>query len=430
MYTFLIIGLGYAVGNIKVFGLQLGASGILLVALVFGHNGILVPAAIKDLGQILFVGMLGFSAGPILLSNLRNKVFGYITTSVAVVVIGVAVATILGVLFHIPKELALGIYAGAMTSTPGLAAALEATGSDLASVGYGVTYPFGVVGVVLFVQFIPRLLKAEMPEEVLKISEKTTDVTTRKFTMAKWNAGLGRTPEELDLCCDIFVNGETGEQINKRALKVGDRITVTDERQMIEKCDLAIRGPRKPLTQDELMIFGLVMVLSLLLSKISIPLPGDMSFSFGSTGTPLIIGLLFGYFAKGVGPFSYRISEGFMDALRELGMVMFLAGAGTGAGVGFVDVLLRYGLVLFFIGAVVTIVPMVSGYILAKHVFKLELLNALGSVCGAMTSTPSLGALINASRTNNVVAAYAATYPIAMIFMVLSTQIMAHLLFP
>ena len=67
----------------------------------------------------------------------------------------------------LPSALGAGMMNGALTSTPGLAAALEATNQNpMASVGYGIAYPFGVVGVVLFVQLLPRLLKTDIPSEV------------------------------------------------------------------------------------------------------------------------------------------------------------------------------------------------------------------------------------------------------------------------
>lgn len=69
-----------------------------------------------------------------------------------------------------------------------------------------------------------------------------------------------------------------------------------------------------------------------------------------------------------------------------------------------------------------TIIPMIIGYIFAKYVLKLSLLNNLGSITGGMTSTPALGTLINVAGTENVAAAYAATYPIALISVVLLSQ--------
>ena len=69
-----------------------------------------------------------------------------------------------------------------------------------------------------------------------------------------------------------------------------------------------------------------------------------------------------------------------------------------------------------------TIVPLIIGYLFAKYVLKLSLLNNLGSITGGMTSTPALGTLINVSGTEDVASAYAATYPIALIAVVLASQ--------
>lgn len=77
-----------------------------------------------------------------------------------------AVITIAG----IPTPLAVGMMTGALTSTPGLAAAIDATGDSMASIGYGIAYPFGVIGVVLFVQLVPKLLRIDVPGEVEKLN--------------------------------------------------------------------------------------------------------------------------------------------------------------------------------------------------------------------------------------------------------------------
>ena len=70
-----------------------------------------------------------------------------------------------------------------------------------------------------------------------------------------------------------------------------------------------------------------------------------------------------------------------------------------------------------------TIIPMILGYILAKYVFKLPMLNSLGSLTGGMTSTPALGTLIGVSGTDDVAAAYAATYPVALVLVVLASNL-------
>ena len=97
-------------------------------------------------------------------------------------------------------------------------------------------------------------------------------------------------------------------------------------------------------------------------------------------------------------------------------------GAGTEAGQGFVAVLLKQGVSLFIWGAVMTIVPMAVGFVLAVFVAKMDVFNALGSICGGMTSTPALGTLIAVAKTESVATAYAATYPLALIAVVLCCE--------
>ena len=71
-----------------------------------------------------------------------------------------------------------------------------------------------------------------------------------------------------------------------------------------------------------------------------------------------------------------------------------------------------------------TVIPMIVGFLFAKYVLKLSLLNNLGSITGGMTSTPALGTLINTAGTENVASAYAATYPIALISVVVVSQVL------
>ena len=75
-----------------------------------------------------------------------------------------------------------------------------------------------------------------------------------------------------------------------------------------------------------------------------------------------------------------------------------------------------------------TVVPMFVGYMLGKYVLKLPLLNSLGSITGGMTSTPALGTLISTAGTDDVASAYASTYPIALVLIVLASQLMVTLM--
>lgn len=369
MIMFLIITLGYMLGSIKIKGLSLGSSGVLIVALVFGHFGYAVPGVLRNLGLIAFVTAVGLIAGPVFFRNFKKKAFAYILIGILVILLGIVATVISLKLLDIPTPLAIGMFAGALTSTPGLAAAIEATGSDLASVGYGIAYPFGVLGVVLFVQLLPKLTHADMAAEVAKISLPP-------------------------------VEAEGGEEKKKKPLII--------------------------LEHSGFLTISLAIILGLVVADITIPLPGGGSFSLGTSGGPLLVGLLFGHFGK-IGPIALNAPKSTLEVMREFGLVVFLMGAGINAGAGFVDVLKEHGVGLFLAGAFITLLPMIVCYIIARRWLKLDLLNNLGAICGGMTSTPALGSLITVSGTDNVAASYAATYPVALIFVVLGAQFMALL---
>ena len=82
---------------------------------------------------------------------------------------------------------------------------------------------------------------------------------------------------------------------------------------------------------------------------------------------------------------------------------------------------------LFVYGAIMTLLPMIVGYFVATKCLKLALLNNLGSITGGMTSTPALGTLISVAGTDDVASAYAATYPIALVSVVLASQFLTVL---
>jgi len=360
--VFLIAFIGYLVGSIQVCGLELGTAGVLLVALVFGHFGVEIPGVVREMGLILFVTSVGFIAGPKFFRNFKVNAKSYILLGFIIILAGALTTVAIIKLCGVPTDVGVGMMSGALTSTPGLAAALEATGSSAASVGYGIAYPFGVVGVVLFVQLIPKLLKVDMEAE------------RAKFKIA---AGV-----------------EVKEKAEKKLFHVD---------------------------AFGLFAFALAVLLGVLIGKIVIPLPGGASFSLGTSGGPLIAGLVLGHFGH-MGKISLNVPTSVLKCLRELGLCFFLLGAGADAGAGFVEILKEHGLMLFIYGAFMTLIPMFVGYIFANKVLKLSVFNNLGSICGGMTSTPALGTLIAVTGTDDVASAYAATYPIALIMVVLCCQ--------
>ncbi len=365
MIVFVIAVLGYLVGSIKIAGIELGTAGILLVALVFGHFGFEIPSLVRELGLICFVTAVGFIAGPKFFRNFKLNATSYILLGIIIIAAGALTCVGIITVGKVPTDISVGMMAGALTSTPGLAAALEATGSDAASVGYGIAYPFGVVGVVLFVQLVPKFLKTDMAAERARF-EAASNVEVDEYR---------KTRKE-----ELFYADSMG-----------------------------------------FFPFSLAIALGIVLAKIQIPLPGGAVFSLGTSGGPLIAGLILGHFGK-IGRLSVQVEKHVLECLREFGLALFLIGAGVQAGAGFVDILKEQGMLLFVYGALMTLIPMFLGYIFAARVLKLSLFNTLGSICGGMTSTPALGTLIRVTETDDVASAYAATYPVALVIVVLACQ--------
>ena len=101
--------------------------------------------------------------------------------------------------------------------------------------------------------------------------------------------------------------------------------------------------------------------------------------------------------------------------------MLFLIGAGVPGGLNFIsNVKVSY----FIYGIIMTLTPLILVFFIAKYVFKLSLFHSLGSITGGMTSTPALGTLIATAGTDEVASAYAATYPLALVSIVLVAKIL------
>lgn len=182
LLLFLLCGTGMALGRISIKGVNLGTSGVLFLALTAGHFGFSVPYGAGTIGLLLFAYCVGVGAGNRFFSSLKREGMALIKLSAVVVLSAVLVTLLLAWIFEIPSDLAGGLFAGAMTSTPALAAANEAlseTGQTNLVVGYGIAYPFGVIAVVLFVQLLPRFLKVDLG----KTGESSEDTEDRVETV-------------------------------------------------------------------------------------------------------------------------------------------------------------------------------------------------------------------------------------------------------
>ena len=170
----LVTVLGLAFGQIRLLSSRLGVAGILFVGLVFGHFGVSIDPDIwefaRDLGLILFVYSFGQEVGPGLLSSLKKQGGVLNLLAAATVLLGGLVALLLHKWGGIPMAAAAGLFSGATTNTPSLAAVQQSlkllpqsseAASLLPSTAYAMAYPFGVVGVILVMGGLRRALRVE-----------------------------------------------------------------------------------------------------------------------------------------------------------------------------------------------------------------------------------------------------------------------------
>lgn len=390
-----IAALGYILGRITIKGISLGTAGVFLVSLLFGcifHEELtgqlmtdikdatgdvvdkvtFVDSALKivdNIGLILFVTAVGFIAGPNFFGNFKKNFKSYVVLAVIIILSGgLACAGCIAVGRNFTDldsdeftALMTGILSGALTSTPGFSAAKDAAPDfqGAVSVGYGIAYIFGVLGVVLFVQIIPKILGADMAKErqLLRAADTKSDKKSK-------------------------------------------------EEKLIEMDDFGI------------MPFALAAVIGIFIGSIKFK-----NFSLSTTGGCLLVSLIFGHFGR-IGRISIMPKNTTLKVFRELGLMFFLIGAGVSGGAKFA----KYFEAIYFVyGIIMTMVPMIIGFLFAKYVLKLSLLNNLGSITGGMTSTPALGTLISTAGTEDVASAYAATYPVALISVVLVSQFLIML---
>ena len=149
-----------------------------------------------------------------------------------------------------------------------------------------------------------------------------------------------------------------------------------------------------------------------------------MSFSPGLTGGVMMMALFLSAIGK-TGPILWSMSGPANQLLRQLGLLLFLAEVGTSAGKNLISTFQESGFLLFGVGALITLVPMFVAAIIGRLVFKISILDLLGTITGGMTSTPGLAAADSMTDSNIPGVAYATVYPIAMVFLILFIQFIA-----
>ena len=364
---FLTLVLGYAFGRINFAGVKFGTSGVLIVALIFGALGMEVPAIIGTAGLALFLACVGLSAGPSFITNLKANFWGFLATTAAILVSAGGTVALAVKVFKLPMDLALGVMAGAMTSTASLATTKELFGDQSAAgVGYGLAYVFGIISVVMFVQLVPKFLKADIEAENAKLPDPP----------------LSKSESDKSL--------------------------------------LTVDGPG-------VFVVCVAIALGALIGAVELPLGGGSSFSLGTGGGAIIAGIVVSAIGH-CGKIKLTAPKSTLVPLRDLGIAWFLLQNGAGAGPRFVSTLQKYGIMLFLVGALMSCVSILLAYIVARYLCKMPLFGALGATTGAMTSAPSLNALITVTGNDKAASFYAACQPIATVGLVILPKLLVAML--
>jgi putative transport protein len=163
--AFLAIGLGYLVGQISIGGFSLGVGAVLFVGLAIGAFApkAQITGPIGLTGLIMFLYGIGILYGKQFFEGMVGVGQKYNLLALAACLTGLAVALGLGHVFGIKIGHTLGIYAGSMTSTATLQAALDVMKNKDPSIGYSIAYPFGVIGPILCIYFMTRIVKPKFP---------------------------------------------------------------------------------------------------------------------------------------------------------------------------------------------------------------------------------------------------------------------------
>jgi len=255
---FLIVALGFFLGRINILGLTLDVSAVIFVALVFGHFGIIIPKDFQYLGLVLFIFTIGIQAGPGFFESFKKE--GRQLAVFATSLIAIAGILTIGIvmLSGVDKNIAIGLFTGALTSTPGLAAAIDYTNSPLASIGYGVGYPFGVIGVILFIRFLPKILgisvnKSENDYQQ-KIKEEFPEIIRRNFIVENENV-VGKSIGELRIrymtkavVSRVVHNEIAVTPTPETILHAGDLIKAVGTEEALKRVELLIGSP----TEEEI----------------------------------------------------------------------------------------------------------------------------------------------------------------------------------
>ena len=537
----LVIGTGIYLGRFKVKGGSLGSTWILFIGILVSHFGFRADPElihfVKEFGLILFVFSIGLQVGPGFFHSLKSGGVKMNLLAMVNVLLAVAVTWAISALTGTDLQTMVGVMSGAVTNTPGLGAAQQ-TYIDVASAGgmnlveasrvasglassYAVTYPFGVIGVILVLLVFRGLFKIDPARELAELeSHEGNEGQARRMHLAVENPAIfGKKLSEVlhefggDFIVSrvmkgndiVFATGDTvleegdkvlvvtsQEEVDKLRIIFGEevpmhledwdqrdhhlvtrRLTVTKSSltgkklkqlhfreaygvnvtrvvrsgvELVARPDLYIQmgdaliclGPEAnirrlgervgnssgDLNKPNLVPIFLGIVVGIVFGSLPIRFPGiPQAIKLGMAGGPLIIAILLGHFGPKYKITTYTtLSANLM--IREIGISLFLAAVGIGAGENFVSSIVNGGYWWILYGVLITLIPVSLTFIIARVFAHLNFYQICGLISGSCGNPPALAFAQGMYGSDYASVNYATVYPVSMFLRVLVAQLL------
>jgi putative transport protein len=535
LLLFLVSAIGYLLGQVSIGGVRLGVAAVLFVGLAFGalHPDMKLPELVYLLGLVIFVYAIGLGSGAAFFASFRHKGLRDNLFILAMLVLGAALTGLAQQALGLKPAVAAGMFAGSFTNTPALAGVLDYIKAHAAPalrdqllaepvVGYSITYPMGVVGVMLAIFAVQRLWKVDYAAEARGLRElgvgqqavqnRTIRVLRPEVTREPlqmliarfgWDVVFGRLKREGQLA---LVGGQTllrpgdlvsvigaddeldrvtsylgessgehlefdrstfdarrmfvsnpkvaGQRLRELGLpeqfgamvtrvrrgdidllargdtmlELGDRVRVVARRDKMDEVSAFFGDSYRALSEIDIMTFNLGMALGVLVGMIPIPLPGGVVFKLGFAGGPLVVALILGALER-TGPVVWTLPYSANLLLRQIGLILFLAGVGTRSGYAFVTTLAQgNGGVIFLAGALVTCATALIALWVGYKLFKVPLGLLIGMLA-ALQTQPALLSFAHEQADNDLPnIGYATVYPLAIVGKILLAQLLLIIL--
>ena len=381
-YLAVSIFLGLLLGKIKIAKISLGITWVLFVGIILSALGVTLNNnmlhIIKEFGLILFVTAVGLQVGPGFFKSFKKGGLAMNLMALVNVGLGVAVTVVIAKLANESLADMTGVYTGAITNTPGLSAAQQAVtdlgiegAADRLAAGYAVTYPLAVVGMIMTCILLRPLCKIDVKKE----------------------------PTMLELENDSVV--ETHGRASVQAKK----------------------------SINPLIPIFIIIAAGIVLGSIPIPVGMDAPLKLGLAGGPLVAAIIGSWLGVKKGWFDTDFTDGKgVHMLREVGIALFLAGVGLGAGGVFVATVTKHYIWVLY-GVIITIVPPIIVATFGRLVLKMNYYTLMGFIGGSHTDPPTLAFANNIApegcKLPNM--GYATVYPLTMFLRIFTAQLLVLL---